>query len=319
MAILVGTDEAGYGPNLGPLIVSATAWRVPDRLQHVDLYDLLERLVDRGEGSGAFAIADSKLLYRPGSGLAALERGVLAAVSLVHGPVRRWREAWQVLAPRSMPDLEELPWCRGYDCSLPVACQDENDAWEQSCAALGQGLQDRGVSLVGQSAVALFPRTFNTLVQDLGTKGAALSQTTIELIQKLLDDYDDRTTIVLCDKHGGRNRYGPLLQTQFPQYLVEVVRESRALSVYRWGPRHRRVEFRFAARGEQFLPAALASMTAKYLRELAMQAFNDFWRQQLPEIRPTAGYPVDARRFRHQIEPLLSRLGIADAILWRDR
>ena len=30
MAFLIGTDEAGYGPNLGPLVISATVWEVPD-------------------------------------------------------------------------------------------------------------------------------------------------------------------------------------------------------------------------------------------------------------------------------------------------
>ncbi|MFM8709140.1 MAG: hypothetical protein ACKOHK_13950, partial [Planctomycetia bacterium] len=28
MTLLIGTDEAGYGPNLGPLVVAATAWRI---------------------------------------------------------------------------------------------------------------------------------------------------------------------------------------------------------------------------------------------------------------------------------------------------
>ena len=27
MQLMIGTDEAGYGPNLGPLVVTATAWR----------------------------------------------------------------------------------------------------------------------------------------------------------------------------------------------------------------------------------------------------------------------------------------------------
>src|SRR3954449_12489695 len=32
MGILIGMDEAGYGPHLGPLVIAATAWHVPDEL-----------------------------------------------------------------------------------------------------------------------------------------------------------------------------------------------------------------------------------------------------------------------------------------------
>src|SRR4051812_5849586 len=32
MGILIGMDEAGYGPHLGPLAVAASAWYVPDEI-----------------------------------------------------------------------------------------------------------------------------------------------------------------------------------------------------------------------------------------------------------------------------------------------
>ncbi len=35
-------DEAGYGPDLGPLVVTATVWEVPDRLTHSQLYAALQ-------------------------------------------------------------------------------------------------------------------------------------------------------------------------------------------------------------------------------------------------------------------------------------
>ena len=38
MGRLVGMDEAGYGPNLGPLVVAATAWDTPGDPATLDLF-----------------------------------------------------------------------------------------------------------------------------------------------------------------------------------------------------------------------------------------------------------------------------------------
>ena len=70
-------------------------------------------------------------------------------------------------------------------------------------------------------------------------------------------------------------------------------------------------------RAEEFLQVALASMTSKYLRELAMLAFNQYWCDRVPNLRPTAGYPQDARRFKAQIRSAQTSLGIDDRSLWR--
>ena len=58
-------------------------------------------------------------------------------------------------------------------------------------------------------------------------------------------------------------------------------------------------------------------MASKYLRELAMEAFNAFWSARVPGLAPTAGYPQDAPRFKQQIADAQNRLDIADRILWR--
>ncbi|MEX0643524.1 MAG: hypothetical protein WD468_12530, partial [Pirellulales bacterium] len=123
----------------------------------------------------------------------------------------------------------------------------------------------------------------------------------------------------VCDKHGGRNRYAALLQHFFPDQWIEPVLESRAESRYEWGSPESRTCVSFRMNGERFLPTALASMTAKYLRELSMRAFNEFWCARVPGLRPTAGYPLDARRFKRDIAAEQGALGIDDRILWRNK
>jgi hypothetical protein len=50
-----------------------------------------------------------------------------------------------------------------------------------------------------------------------------------------------------------------------------------------------------------------------------MRAFNDYWCGRVRNLAPTAGYPRDARRFLAAIRGAQAELGIADAVLWRDR
>jgi hypothetical protein len=50
-----------------------------------------------------------------------------------------------------------------------------------------------------------------------------------------------------------------------------------------------------------------------------MLEFNRFWQNQVPGLKPTAGYPVDAARFFQAIRPALPRLGIPEKSIWRTR
>jgi hypothetical protein len=321
MACLVGTDEAGYGPNLGPLVITATAWRVPGATFDTDLYELLGGAVSAepvadGE-TRRVRIADSKILFRPGGGLGALERGVLSALRVTGAAPRCWRDVLGTLDPQSGGELDAEPWYADYEAAVPQDVAPEQ--MEQLAASLRKGLDDAGAALLAVRSIIVFPRRLNDLVDRCGGKGAVLSLLTVSLVRQLVLSAGDDCVLVHCDKHGGRNKYGPVLQEAFPEHWVQVLRESRDMSLYRWGPPARRVQMRFVAQGERYLPSALASMASKYARELAMQAFNDFWRRRIPGLKPTAGYPLDARRFRSEIRFAFAELGVGERTLWRNR
>lgn len=339
MAFLIGTDEAGYGPNLGPLVVTATVWEVPDNwLDHTIERDLAQRLhgcirsaadgrsaasnipesrIDSDDTYPPLLIADSKELYGPTTGLRMLEYGVLTGIAAASEIPTSWREIWTTLRAASTEELDAEPWFAGYDVPVPRAADGGTaQGWGRW---LRLRLEELGVRIGGIRSRAVFPRAFNQLVALHGNKASALSLVTLHLVRDLLESIHDGAVLVCCDKHGGRDRYCALLQTVFPDYWINVIREGRTASAYRWGTTSRQVECRFSVRGESFLPTALASMVSKYLRELAMEAFNSFWCAHVQGLRPTAGYPVDALRFRAQIRHSQSSLGISDDILWRCR
>src|SRR5262245_23425716 len=113
MAWVVGIDEAGYGPNLGPLVMTAVACHVPAGLEEADFWKLLRRAVRRRPepADGRLLVEDSKLVYSPARGLRELELSVLAVLgdgavaddACVAGYVERVSEGWHA-------DLRLEPW-----------------------------------------------------------------------------------------------------------------------------------------------------------------------------------------------------------------
>ena len=45
MVVLVGIDEAGFGPILGPLVISSSTFSLPNHLLMSDLWQVLEKSV----------------------------------------------------------------------------------------------------------------------------------------------------------------------------------------------------------------------------------------------------------------------------------
>jgi len=71
MAILAGIDEAGFGPLLGPLVVSSSVFRTDADMSSADLWQVLRKSVGRTRSRlvGRLLIADSKKAYKRDEGL----------------------------------------------------------------------------------------------------------------------------------------------------------------------------------------------------------------------------------------------------------
>ncbi|MGQ9574001.1 MAG: hypothetical protein ACUVUC_01660 [Thermoguttaceae bacterium] len=352
MPYLVGADEAGYGPNLGPLVISATLWHIPQQVAAEDLDQRLRESIAKqpqSKGSGpevqgsdrssrpgrlginthtghanrqaAFRnpsrlpIGDSKRVYQSGKGIGLLEQGVLGALAVLGQRPGTWRGVWQALAPDAAEQWVSTPWYADYDEPVPLAC--DLAGRERWAAALAGGLESAGLRLLAIRSRAIFEPCFNQLLDRHGSKGAALSHETLRLVARMIEPLRQGPICVLCDKHGGRNAYGDLLADAFPGSLIEVEGQGRKQSLYRFGPQHCRVEVRIQAKADSCLPAALASMVSKYLRELAMRALNAYWCARVPGLARTAGYPADARRFKAAIAGAQAGLAIPDRLLWR--
>jgi ribonuclease HII len=331
MPWILGTDEAGYGPNLGPLVIAGVILKVPELWDSKTLYDRLSHCIsEQTTDKERCVFVDSKMLYKPGQGLGRLEENVMAAIRALgaesnstNDTISTWQEFWNRLTSANDHQRAELPWYAGFDHDLPLMASPDRIA--QLGDRLVEGLSAADVELVAVSVRTVLTPEFNRQLSDMErrgehvSKGSVLTNATLELVHSLSEPLPDGEVSIHCDKHGGRNRYMPALQTAFPDRLIEVRREGRQQSEYRWGAKERRRRIQFTAKGDRFLPSALASLFAKYVREIAMKAFNEFWINEIPALRPTAGYPTDAKRFRADIAEKQKKLDISDEILWRSR
>jgi ribonuclease HII len=316
MSWIIGIDEAGYGPHLGPFVMSSVACRVPDGLEEVNLWRILKNAVRRQTAAkdARLLIEDSKVVYTSNRGLFELERGVLACMGpgRAVGPLTQFVN-W--LCPDSRCELEPEPWYRG-DSALPVQCELEEIS--RAATRLMSCCGKRQVEWGATRSVVLCAKSFNAMLDRHGSKGAVLAQALSELLRANREAHQGERLLFFIDKHGGRNFYYAILQSALPDHLVFAECEGLDRSDYRLVGAEQEIRLTIQPRADaNHFCVALASMVSKYLRELLMGEFNRFWRSHVPELKPTAGYHGDAARFYGQIRPVAERLGIAETTVWR--
>jgi ribonuclease HIII len=196
----------------------------------------------------------------------------------------------------------------------------EVEGVRQGAERLKTAASNLGATCAGISVNVAPPTRFNRLLDMTDNKADALFLLTAEVLAHLFRKFDGEPIIITMDKQGGRDYYGPLLARAFPDMHLAVEKESPGESRYTLTGNGRVVRLSIARGGEdRSLAVALASMTAKYVRELFMRQLNAFFSRLLPDLRPTAGYWVDAGRFLQETAEVARSLDIPDSAWVRSR
>jgi ribonuclease HII len=297
MVVLVGIDEAGFGPILGPLVVSSSTFLLPHHILTSDLWQILRKSVGsrRKHLAGRMLITDSKKAYSRAVGIKHLERTVLGVLKCLDKEPATLAEFMDLLCPECLERLSAYPWYEGAGSYRLSA-----DAADRAIvsAVLADDMASNGIELLELKSYCLDVGYYNKMVASVKNKANVLFTATSRLIKRAFDNFEGDDLQIMVDRQGGRIRYRKPLQRMFSDMELRIIRESPAASSYelRGGGKGMRLHFVVDA-DERFLPVSLASMVSKYMRELLVHNINRYFAGFHADLRPTAGYWKDGLRF----------------------
>lgn len=331
MRVYAGIDEAGYGPMFGPLVIGRSVLAVDggDPEAEADFWKLLGKAVckARGDKRGRVAVNDSKKLHTSSAKhrLRDLERGVLSFATLAGHRPGNVGDLLDALGETAHRRMRDLPWYAPTPTwpwqDLPV----DSTAGEIAVATgmLTAAAKVAGVTVLDVGAAIVFEDQFNQMVHATRSKATVAFTFVSRHLAAIWQRYGAHDPVVVVDRQSGRTHYRQPLALAIPDANMQVIDESELASVYRLStdrPTPRSMTIRFEIDSEQnHLPVALASMISKFSRELLMMRFQKWFSERAADIKPTAGYGTDAKRFWLDVQPHLAEWNIAPDQLRRRR
>jgi hypothetical protein len=312
----VGIDEAGYGPNLGPLVMTAVIAEGSDGRPPDVWGDLPDTVARAGGDPERLWVDDSKAIHCGGKGRDRLEAACLAALAASMRAVPcSLCGLLAALDAGTIADAELTPWIEADDSPLPGP---ETRALLGRTAAF-DALAGAPWRIVGIRSVVVGPARFNAGLAESGSKAKVHFAAFARLLRGLWElAADGEETHVRADKHGGRHFYLDPLLDALPDVWIDRGPEGPDLSRYTVRGPGRRLELTLRPRADAADGlVALASIVSKAVREFWMDVFNAHWVARIPDLRPTAGYPNDSARFRQAIEPECQARGLDPSVWWR--
>lgn len=286
--LVVGVDENGLGPRLGPLVVTAVT--VATEHEKAEKFAL-------GRPGKTFArINDSKKLvsYKEHALGEAWARVLGGAVGATGGSPHELVSALSLDPAEWLRELCPTESDHAHQCFSVAgeAFEAEDDLVGKVRSDLAR-LEKRGLRLLSVRVAIVCTRRLNDAV----TRGTTRFQVDLNTMERLVLDARARANedvVAVCGKVGGYDRYpdafGPLAGR-----LHAIVCEGRAKSEYAFPGIGRMAFVRDA--DEKHLVVCLASLVGKWVRDLLTARVVRHHKRTLPHLPMVSGYhdPVTNR------------------------
>jgi len=302
--VYVGIDEAGLGPILGPLVVSAAAFAVPAEKAGKDMWQLLKDSVSHNKKklSGRILVCDSKKAYTPAIGIGFLEKTVLTFLKYHSKTPESTAELLDLICPDSKEKILEYPWYKN------LAAQKINfnsDEISISASVLRKDLDANKINLTFLKSFCVDAGCYNAMIEKIRNKSSVVFHFVCRLIDEAIRGSQNRNFHFVIDRQGGRMHYGQHLRTMFGNMDLQILKEEENISSYQLVSKYKNIRMDFAVKADDdFLPVCLAAMASKYLREQLMISLNSYFIEQCADLKPTAGYWTDGNRFLNDLKTI---------------
>ncbi len=299
--LVLGVDENGLGPVLGPLVATSVALETPryDR-EALRKRGLSLGLTDSKEtgGFGKMQFAESVAL-----GLLAAQRGGQAPASADAVLDEVFRDGRPRLRA-CCPDDPTAQQCWGVDLSLPIFGGDPEAGIEVLQKLIGRS-RLRVLGIRSRIACA-------GILNAQRAAGKHKFDVDFDLFEELIRDTHlahGAPLLAICGMIGGIRDYAPRFTLHDRARIRPIPgrRVQRRYAVEGVG------EIRFEIDADaRHLPVALASIVGKYVREICMHRIGEFYRRGDPDLTLASGYrdPV-TQRFIEATSLLRKQHGIA--------